>query len=101
MLKVDYPTAQDELTLAGVISIETSDSFDTIYIGHPRNNHCLGYIGSIDDQFMFKADTTMADFPLRNSYEECLLDAFITLANDPDFAQEFAVLTLRKVLDNN
>lgn len=100
MLQVDYPQATDQLNLSGIFSIEADDQFDTIFLGSPQNNVCLGYIGNINGSYLFKSADTDHQFEPKPTYQDCLLDVFILIANDPDFAQEFAVLTLRKVLDS-
>ena len=97
---LDYPEATDQLNLTGIISIESDLDFDTIFIGHPKEDKCLGYVGKVGDQFRFVPLEGKDRFPDRNSYEECLFDLFVLLANDPDYAQEFAVLAMRKVLDS-
>lgn len=100
MLQVDYPQSDTQLNLGGILSIEADHAFDTIYLGSPRLYNCLGYIGHIEGNYLFKTHDTDHDFPPRSSYQEALLDLFIYIANDPDHAQEFAVLSMRKVLDS-
>jgi hypothetical protein len=101
MITIEYPKAGTQLDLRGIFTIETDDTFDTIYLGYPNMTNCLGYIGSVDGQFLFKTADTNHEFTPKNSYAECLLDVFIYIANDPDHAQEFAVKSLRKVLDSD
>jgi hypothetical protein len=101
MIAIDYPKTGTQLDLTKIFTIETDNTFDTIYLGYPNLRNCLGFIGSVDGQFLFKTADTSHEFTPKNSYAECLLDVFILIANDPDHAQEFAVRSLRKVLDSD
>lgn len=99
MLQVEYPKTDGFMDLTEIISIEAGDNFDTIYLGPISKNWVIGYVGFVQDSFMFKMANAHYDFPLRNSYEEVFLDVFTLMANDPDFSQEFAVLATRKFLN--
>jgi hypothetical protein len=100
MLQVDYPKATNQLNLSGIFSIEADDQFDTIFLGDKKSQTCLGYIGNIDGSYLFKPYDAEHKFDPKPTYQDCLLDVFIFIANDPDHAHELAVLTLRKVLDS-
>jgi hypothetical protein len=101
MIQVDYPKATTQLNLSGIFSIEADDQFDTIFLGDKNSQVCLGYIGYINGQYLFKPYDTEHEFEPKATYQDCLLDVFIFIANDPDHAQEFAVRSLRKVLDSD
>ena len=98
MLQVNYPPADKVLDLTGIISIKADESFDTLFLGDMENGYLIGYIGFSNDLFTFRLNGNDYEFPARDSYEEMFFDIFRVLANDPEFAQELAILTTRKFM---
>lgn len=98
MLQVEYPPTDRILDFTQVFTIEADENFDTIFLGSIEDGYLVGYVGFHGNQFQFRMHDNYIEFPARNSYEEIFFDIFRLIANDPDFAQEFAIIATRKFM---
>jgi hypothetical protein len=98
MLQVDYPPTDLILDFTQVFTIQADDNFDTVFLGSIESGYLVGYVGFSGNKFQFRMVDNSIEFPQRNSYEEIFFDIFRLIANDPDFAQEFAVIATRKFM---
>lgn len=98
MLQVEYPPTDKILDFTKVFTIEADENFDTVFLGSIESGYLVGYVGFSGDKFQFRMHDNYIEFPARNSYEEVFFDMFRLIANDPEFAQEFAIVATRKFM---
>jgi len=98
MLQVEYPPTDKILDFTQVFTIEADENFDTVFLGSIDNGYLVGYVGFSGDKFQFRMVDNHIEFPARNSYEEVFFDMFRLIANDPEFAHEFAIVATRKFM---
>jgi hypothetical protein len=99
MQQIQYPPMTDESrSLTDLLSIESRQDYDTIYLGSPADGKFLGYIEYQNEVFRFYPETqTNSPFPARTTYYSSLFDSIVFVINDLDLCVELCILTNRKV----
>ena len=104
MLDVTYPltTQNDYYTLSQIITIETDNEADFIWLGKADSGNLIGYTTKRDGLYVFSPETdTGREYAPTQTYAETMLNVFIEIANDPALTHELAVLSSLKAMNDS
>ena len=99
MQEIQYPAMTEERrSLTEILSIQSHNDYDTIYLGSIADGNLLGYIEYRTGVFIFYPQSEMTHpFPNRTTYYGALFDSLVYVVNDLELSIDLCILTNRKV----
>lgn len=104
MLDVTYPitTQKDYYTLSQIMTIETDNEADFIWLGKADTGVLIGYMTKRDGWFVFSPENDNGrEYDPTTTYAESMVNVFVEISNDPALSHELAVLSSRKAMNDS